>query len=245
MEAKVDIAGLYKVFPSQIDTLVFNYKGGNKELGNIVQYMHFLICRHIITRHELGLMDYYVDENEQRITANTTDPGHEAVIGAYLKDIRYTPFYYQIWSETEPVEIPDIEAVEGKNVSDLSKILNTSPAKLKNAITYVRPSHIIKQDGDVVKFTRSSYPEFREWINRFNRQFIEAGNMAQVVLDKKYLYNVNGSKHPGKIILDLYSLAEGIYGEIKKKGMTKLTNMPSELNELAALIWMVRSHMAR
>ena len=241
MEAKMDIAGLYKVFPSQIDTLVFNYKGGRKELGNLIQYMHFLICRHMITRHELGLMDYIIDETETRITANTTDPGHEKIIQEYLKDIRFTPFYYQLWAESEPVELPSLDMVDGKNVGDLSTILNTTPAKLQSAITYVKASRIIKEDDGVVKFTRSSYPEFRDWINKFNRQFIDAGNMAQMVLDKKYSYNLNGTKHAGKIILDLYTQVEALYSEIKKKDLTKLKNMPSELNELAAFIWMARS----
>lgn len=243
METKMDIAGLYRVFPSQIDTLVFNYNSGKHELINIVQYMHFLICRYMITRHELGILDYIIDEKDRRITANTTDPGHDTVIQEYLKDIRFTPFYYQIWAESEPVELPSLETVDGKNVGDLSKMLNTTPAKLQSAITYVEASQIIKQDDGVVKFSRSSYPEFRKWINRFNRQFIEAGNLAQVVLDKRYRYDLNGTKHAGKVILDLYSQAEAIYREIKAQELTELTNMPSELNELAAFIWMVRSRM--
>jgi hypothetical protein len=244
MEAKIDISGLYKVFPSQVDTIVFNYKGGRTELGNLVQYMHFLICRHIISRKELALMDLLIDETQKTMTAKTTDPSQEKIIEEYLKDIRFTPFYYQLWAESEPVELPALETVDGKNVGDLSKMLNTTPAKLQSAINYVKASRIIKEDSGVVRFTRPSYPEFRDWINRFNRQFLEAGDLAQSVLDKRYTYNVNGTKHAGKIILDLYSLAQSNYGEIKKKRLTKLTNMPSELNELAAFIWMVRSRTA-
>ena len=241
MDVNVDVHKMYADLPRQIDTLMFSYKGGKQELRNILQFMHFIICRYVITRRELGVLDYVVDEMEQRLVANTSDKDDSGLVRDYVKDIRYTPFYYQIWSDTEPVELPALEDVQGKSINDLSRILNTDPGKLKNAISYVKPARILKLEGESIRFSQNAYSEFREWINRYNRLFVEAGNLSQLILDRGYGYNVDQKRSPGKVLLDIYESSQGAYNTIIERRLTKLKNMPSEMNELLALIWMVRT----
>ena len=233
----MDLENISKSFNTNLKMVVHNYKGGVREFKDLVQFMHFIICRHIIQRKHLGLLDYTLDDQKRTLMARTVKNDLKPLMKEYLRDIDYSPFYYQLWAESDPVTIPPLEDVNGKKLTELGKILNSDPAYLENIANKEDTQFLYIKDNKVF-FEENRFSEFRDWTNNFNALFTEAGNLAVFMFDNGYGYDLNNDSEFGSIIMSIYKATEAVYNELLSS-KTEIKNFPSEMKEVMSFIYMV------
>jgi hypothetical protein len=233
----VDLEQISKSFNANLKMVVHNYKGGVQEFKDLVQFMHFIICRHIVQRKHLDLIDYTLDDKKHTLHARTVKKDLKPLMKEYLKDIDYSPFYYQLWGESDPVTIPPIEEVNGKKLTELGKILNSDPTYLEN-IAQNKDNQVLYLKNNKVYFKKNRYSDFRDWTNNFNDLFTEAGNLAVFIFENGYEYDVNNDSDLGTIIMAIYKDTEKVYHKLLSS-KDEVKNLPSEMKEVMSFIYMV------
>jgi len=240
----VDIDTISKNFSENLKQLVNLYKGGTTELKDMIQFMHFCICRHIVQRKRLGVVEYTLDENNKLLSAKTVSTDTSPLREEFLKDIDYSPIYYHIWGSSDPVNIPPIEDLNGKQFNELGKMLNTDASLVELVVNDEKNEHIFETKDNKVYFKKNQFPEFRTWINDFNDLFEEASNLAVFMVENKYSYDLDDEKELGAIIMTIYKNAESIYHELLEDKDHEVKNFPSEMKEVMSLIYMITASQA-
>jgi len=237
MHSNVDIDSIAKDFNNNLDNVLSHYKVHGDELKDLVQFMHFIICRHIIQRKELGMLDYTLDEKNKIVRIKTLNKDTTELMKECLRDIDFSPFYYKMWAESNPVAIPTFKSLDGKEITKLEKILNSPPGVLETTANDESMNFLHIKDNKVY-FEQARFSDFREWINSFNELFTEAGNLAVFITENDYHYDLDGNNDLGSIIMTIYKDTEKIYNELLRSD-DEVKNFPSEMKEVMSFIYMI------
>lgn len=239
-----DIESALSTFSDQFKTLLEYHATGQRDLTNLVQFMHFVICRHVLHRTSMGAMVHKFDQANKMLFASRVDEGQEQIIADYFKDVRFTPLYYQLWSNSEPTDLPGFDQINGKSTEEVGNILNAPILHIQNACNDPKNSHLIKLANDKVEFDPSNYDELRVWLSNFNKMFVEASNLGLKIMNEGYSYSIDGETDLAVIVISIYRDIEKMYQEMLKQKDKKIDHLPSDLNEVMSLIYLVTASLS-
>jgi len=199
-------------------------------------FMNFIICRYVLAREESGVYAVDRDQGRKVLRVSRLKKSDPRLKAEFLDDMRYSPFYYGLWSESEPVPLPEAGALVGLDLSAAAQLFNTRAEKLSGLLNG-RYREFIRLEGGHITSTGAGYDELRVWLDHFNTFFIRSNDLSNSLISNGYSYDIEGRTRLSDIFLlitmDSGKVLDRLYSE---RAVGKDMVLPSEIKEVLALL---------
>ncbi len=202
----------------------------------LIAFMNFVICRYLLAREAEGMYALDYDKMRKVLKVTRLNRKYSGIMATFLEDMKYSPFYYGLWSESEPVTLPDASKLQEVPVSKAATMLNTQSDKLIK-LADGRYDHIIRMEDDKVTAVGDEYEKMRAWLDEYNTFFTKSNELANYIMENDYTYEIEGKKTYSEIFLLISHDSGKVYDLlVTDKMVDEGMVLPSEIKEVLALL---------
>ncbi|RLF50015.1 MAG: hypothetical protein DRN20_00425 [Thermoplasmata archaeon] len=214
-----------------------------KELESIGDFHHYVVCRYMLLRKALGLMEVTIDDESETIVAKTVSQDIEPIISTYTVDSQYSDFYGIISNDLRDVFfLPSYDEIEGVSVEDAAEKIGVRTNTLEDALKTL-PSGIYRIVDKKVHFERDGYENLRAWVE--NNSNLEATTYNLSLLGiQGYTYDIDGVTDNTEIMKDIMRKIDHIMGIMEDRGID-MPSLPIEAYYLWAFIWALEEALSK